>query len=252
MVQRDDLARYLDDLLEVGRFSDYCPNGLQVEGRSEIRSLVGGVTASLALVQAAAEAGADAVLVHHGWFWKGESPVVTGMKYRRMRAVIEFGLNLFAYHLPLDAHPAHGNNAGLARAMDFAIEGGFGGRGGPDIGFHGRMPIPESPERLGERLERVLGQRPLRVGRGPESIERVAWCTGAAQSLIEEAAALGVDAFISGEISEPTVHAAEELGVHYFACGHHATERFGVQSLGAHLAQAFDLEFRFIDLPVPV
>ena len=252
MVQRDDLVRYLDDLLEVGRFSDYCPNGLQVEGRSEIHSVVGGVTASLALIEAAAEAGADAVLVHHGWFWKGESLPVTGMKYRRMKALLDSGMNLFAYHLPLDAHPAHGNNVGLARALDFAVEGGFGGRGGPDIGLHGRVPIPESPDQLGERLERLLGRRPLRVGHGPEIVERVAWCTGAAQSLIEEAAALGVDAYISGEISEPTVHLAEELGLHYFACGHHATERFGVQALGAHLARAFDLEFRFIDLPVPV
>ncbi|RMG28647.1 MAG: Nif3-like dinuclear metal center hexameric protein [Gammaproteobacteria bacterium] len=252
MVPRDTLARYLDELLEVDRFQDYCPNGLQVQGRAEIRRIVGGVTASLALVEAAAAQQADALLVHHGWFWKGESPCVTGMKHARMQHLLAAGMNLFAYHLPLDAHPVHGNNAVLGRALGLAVEGGFGGRGGPDIALYGRLPAPVSPEDLEARLERLLGRRPLRVGRGPAELRRLAWCTGAAQSLIEDAARLGVDAFLSGEISEPTVHAAEELGVHYFACGHHATERFGVQSLGAHLVEAFDVEFRFIDLPVPV
>lgn len=248
-MHRDELASYLDQYLESGRFRDYCPNGLQVEGRDRVRRLVSGVSASLLLLEAAAEAGADAVLVHHGWFWRSEDPRVTGGKRRRLALLLERGISLYAYHLPLDAHPDCGNNAQLARHLDLIPEGRFGEQ---EVAWHGRPAEPVTLSGLAARVEQRLGRAPLVVGEGGAPVRRVAWCTGAAQDYFAEAIRLGVDAFISGEISEHTVHAARESGVAYLAAGHHATERFGVQALGGHLAAHFGIEHRFIDIPNPV
>ncbi len=246
---RDELTAYLDSFLETARFRDYCPNGLQVEGRDQVNRLVTGVTASQLLLERAVEAGADAVLVHHGWFWRSEDPRVQGMKRRRLAFLLERNINLYAYHLPLDAHPECGNNAQLALRLGFLPEGRFGDQ---EIGAYGRTGSPTTVQGLGTLIERELGRRPLVVGEGESPVRRVAWCTGAAQDHFAEAIRLGVDAFVSGEISEHTVHAARESGVAYLAAGHHATERYGVKALGEHLAGRFGLRHTFVEIENPV
>ena len=242
-----ELVSYCDRRLEAGSFDDYCPNGLQVEAGEQVTRIVSGVTASLDLIEAAVRAEADLLLVHHGYFWKGEAAPLTGMKGRRVRRLMQSGLSLLAYHLPLDAHHELGNNAGLGRAL------GLDGAPIADksLVWGAHLEQPQSPQALGERISDALAREPqLLCGERP--ISRVAWCTGAAQGYIVQAADAGYDAFISGEVSEQTLHLARELGIAYFAAGHHATERFGVQSLGTELAEAFDLEHRFIDVPNPV
>ena len=252
MVILQDLVNYCDQLLGVDQFQDYCPNGLQVEGRAQIKTLVSGVTASQALIDAALAHQADSVLVHHGYFWKGENPCVVGMKRRRLQSLLTGEISLLAYHLPLDAHDELGNNAQLGRVLGIAVRGGFGGGRGPDIALHGELRAPASPQQLSDHIARQLGREPLHIPGHSELITKVAWCTGAAQSYIEQAAALGADAFISGEISEQTVHVARETGIHYYSAGHHATERYGVQALGDHLADYFAIEHQFIDIDNPV
>jgi len=253
MVILDELVSYTDTLLNSAAFQDYCPNGLQVEGRREVRRLVSGVTASQALVDAAVAAGADAVLVHHGYFWKDEDPRVTGMKRRRLAALLAADVSLIAYHLPLDAHPELGNNAQLARVLGLPVEGWFGGGGhGPDLACHGRLPAARTAADLAADIGNALGREPQLIAGGDHPVRRVGWCTGAAQSYITVAAALGLDAFISGEVSEQTVHVARECGIHFYAAGHHATERFGVRALGEYLAAHFDLEYVFADIANPV
>jgi dinuclear metal center YbgI/SA1388 family protein len=249
VMQREELNRYLDGLLEVSRFRDYCPNGLQVEGRGEIRRIASGVSASLDLIRAAVSAGADAILVHHGYFWKGEDPRLTGTRRARIALLLEHGMNLFAYHLPLDAHPELGNNAQLALRLGWSAEGRTGE---PDILAYGRVAAPVTLARLGKDIAASLGREPLVIGAPDKQIARVAWCTGAAQSYFEAAIALGVDAYLTGEISEQHVHLARESGVAFIAAGHHATEKYGVQALGAHLAARFGVEHCFIDIPNPV
>ncbi|MGA7799774.1 MAG: Nif3-like dinuclear metal center hexameric protein [Gammaproteobacteria bacterium] len=251
MVALHELVSYADRLLAADEFADYSPNGLQVEGRPQVRKLVSGVTASLALIDAAIAAEADALLVHHGYFWKGEDARIVGMKRARLARLLAADVSLLAYHLPLDAHPEYGNNAQLAKVLDFTVEGRFGTGRGPDLAMHGTLPRPLSPTRLGEHLAARLGRPPLHVAGGPETIRTLGWCTGAAQSLIEAASSCGLDAFISGEISEPTVHVARECGIHFFAAGHHATERYGVRALGAHLAAEFGVAHAFIDMDSP-
>jgi len=251
MVDLNALVAYTDDLLEVDQFADYCPNGLQVQGRGQVRRLVSGVTASLALVEAAAAARADAILVHHGYFWRGEDPRVVGMKQRRLKRLLAEDISLLAYHLPLDAHPLYGNNACLAEALGLAVAGRFGQGPGPAIGMHGTTDAPLAAEAFGQRLERALGRTALHVPGASETIQTVAWCTGAAQGYIEQAAELGVDAYVTGEVSEQTVHVARESGVHFFAAGHHATERYGARALGRHLSERFGLEHEFIDIDNP-
>lgn len=251
MVQLSNLIRYCDELLGSARFRDYSPNGLQVEGRAEVRRLVGGVTASAALLERALAVGADAVLVHHGYFWKGEPAAVTGIKRRRLKLLLERDVSLIAYHLPLDAHPTLGNNAQLGADLELEAEGAIDAGGVPGLLMYGRPPEPLSAAAFAARIASALGRQPLHVTAGEEDVRRVAWCTGAAQRFIGEAAALGVDAYVSGEISEPTAHEAREYGLHYFAAGHHATERGGVRALGAHLAERFDLEHSFVDVPNP-
>lgn len=251
-MQLMSLVAALDALLQPERFQDYCPNGLQVAGRSTVRTLVTGVTASQALLDAALAAGADAILVHHGYFWKGESPVVTGLKRRRLATLLAADVSLLAYHLPLDAHPELGNNAQLAARMGWQREGALFPRDVRAVGDVGRLAAPVEPAELQAQLAQVLGRLPMHIAGGAGPIHRIAWCTGAAQGFIEQAVAMGVDAYLSGEVSEQTVHVAREAGVHYFALGHHASERYGVQAVGDWCAREFGLRHVFIDCPNPV
>jgi dinuclear metal center YbgI/SA1388 family protein len=245
------LERFLDGLLLPARFADYCPNGLQVEGRAEVARIVTGVTASQALIDAAIESGADAIVVHHGYFWKGESPTITGMKRRRIAALLRHDISLLAYHLPLDAHPELGNNAQLAARLGFTVTGGLQPDAAAPIGNVGHLDQVMEPAALAQRIAGRLGRAPLLVAGGEHPVRTIGWCTGGAQGYIEQAAALGVDAFLSGEISEQTVHIARELGIHYFAAGHHATEKWGVQALGERLAREFGIAHQFIDIDNP-
>jgi dinuclear metal center YbgI/SA1388 family protein len=247
-MHREQFREYTDALLAVDRYDDHAPNGLQVEGRAEIRRIVTGVTASLALLEAAAARGADAVLVHHGWFWRGESPCVTGMKRARLALLLRHDINLFGYHLPLDAHPQLGNNAQLGRVLGLEQHGSGGDQG---LLAFGIAPGAPALGDIGERIAVRLGRRPLVVGDLAMRPARIGWCTGGAQRSIEQAVALGCELYITGEVSEPTVHVARETGIAFIAAGHHATERYGVQALGAHLAQQFGLEHDFVDIDNP-
>ena len=251
MVHRQELNAYLKQCLDPGSMPDYCPNGLQVEGRSPIRRLVTGVTASQRFLQAAIKAEADAVLVHHGFFWKGEPAAITGMKAERIRLLITHDMNLLAWHLPLDVHPQWGNNAQLAACLDIAPEAPVAAGGVQGLLWWGSLPQPLSIDELRGRLADRLGREPLVVEGSDRPVQRIAWCSGGGQRFIAEAAALEVDAYFSGEISEQTTHEARELGLHYLAAGHHATERGGVQALGEHLSEHFGIEHVFIDDPNP-
>jgi dinuclear metal center YbgI/SA1388 family protein len=248
-VSRAELAAWLDGLLEARRFDDYCPNGLQVEGEPDVRHLVTGVTASLALVRAAAARGAQAILVHHGWFWRGEDPRVVATKRERLATLLAHGIGLYAYHLPLDVHPELGNNVQLARRLGWPDGDAFGRDGLMRIA---ELPVPVDASALAARLRGVLEREPLLVGELARPIRRVAWCTGAAQDMLQQAIDAGADAFVSGEIAERTTHLAREAGVVYAAAGHHATERYGVQALGAAVAARFGIEVEFVDDPNPV
>jgi dinuclear metal center YbgI/SA1388 family protein len=248
-MQRTELETYLNVYLEVARFRDYCPNGLQVEGGAEVRIIATGVTASLDFLHAALERRADTLLVHHGYFWRGEDGRVNGIRRERLALLLKHDLNLFAFHLPLDAHADVGNNTQLARILELPIDGSFGEQG---LGLHGSLTAPLTLGELGARIAGRLDRTPQIIGDPHRHVRRVAWCTGAAQSFFEDGVRLGVDAYISGEISEQTVHLARESGVAYICAGHHATERYGIQALGEHLASRFGLEHHFIDVPNPV
>ena len=247
-VRRSELQLYLSNLLQVDTFADYCPNGLQVEGCEIIERLVTGVTASQRLIEEAIAHNAQAILVHHGYFWKGESQTITGIKKSRIATLLEHEMSLFAYHLPLDTHPEFGNNVQLARTMGWTIDDPLPGA----VGLMGYVDGAETGSSLRRKLSETLGFDVLHIGEELDDIESIAWCTGGGQGYLEQAIEAGVDAFVSGEISEPTVHLALESGVHFFAAGHHATERGGVKALGEHLAQRFELDVQFIDLPIPV
>lgn len=238
-------------LLLPDRFQDYCPNGLQVEGRPEVTRLVSGVTASLALIEAAVEAGADAILVHHGYFWRGEDPCLVGMKGRRVRALLKHDISLLAYHLPLDAHPELGNNAQLAKHLGIRSEGGLQPDAEHPIGNHGVLPAPETAAQFSQRVAEILGREVLLEAVGDTPIERVAWCTGGAQGYLSQAAALGADCYLTGEVSEQTIHEARELGLHFIAAGHHATERYGAPAVAGYLADQLGLQHQFIDIDNP-
>ncbi len=252
MITRTELLAYIDETLEPGRFKDYCPNGLQVAGKHQIETLISGVTASEAFIDAAIEAEADAVLVHHGYFWRGEDPRIVGMKQRRLKRLLQHDINLIAYHLPLDAHPVLGNNAQLALKLGLEIDGRISGTGDPAIGLCGALSEPQSLADFAIHVNHRLEREPLVVQGHDRPITTIGWCTGAAQGFLQQAADLGLDAFLSGEISEPTTHMARELGIHYIAAGHHATERYGVQALGEDLAQRFNIRHHFIDIDNPV
>lgn len=244
------LVAECDRFLNVAKIADYCPNGLQVEGRSQVRRIVTGVSASQALLDAAIEAQADAVLVHHGYFWKNEDARIVGMKQRRLKTLLNNDISLLAYHLPLDVHPQVGNNAQLARVLDLLVEGPLEPDNAKSVGLVGSLRTPISPVEFQRRIYQALGREPLLID-GQRPIQRIAWCTGGAQGYIEQAVAAGVDAYLTGEISEPTVHIARENGLSFFAAGHHATERYGVQALGDYLAAQFGIEHRYIDCPNP-
>lgn len=247
MASTVEIEQYLGELLAVPQFKDYGPNGLQVQGRAEIRRVVSGVTASLALIEAAVAEGADAILVHHGLFWRGQDGRLTGWLRQRLAPLFAQDINLFAFHLPLDAHPQLGNNAGLGARFDWVADRRFGEL---QLGFSAPVGA-QSLAVLAQQIERTLGRAITVLPGDGRPIRRVAWCTGGAQGYFEAAIASGADLFVTGEVSEPQMHLARETGVAFIAAGHHATEREGVQLLGAHLAERFGLVHRFIDIPNP-
>jgi len=258
-VNRDDLSLYLDDHLQVARIKDYCPNGLQVQGKPIIKTLVSGVTASLALIEEAIALKADAIMVHHGWFWKNDDARVIGQLHSRLKLLMDHEINLFAFHLPLDVHPVLGNNAQLAKVMGWkplkGSERSFLGSALPLDGLIWEGRPEASQKTLGQLARSIsgrLGRDPLVIGDLNKPIKRIAWCTGGAQGYINQAIEMKVDAYISGEVSEQTFHAAEESGVAYIAAGHHATERYGIGALGEFLAQKYKLKHQFVDIPNPV
>ena len=248
-MNREQLVKYLDELLQPGKFRDYCPNGLQVEGRAEVARIVAGVTASQPLLDVAVARGADAVIVHHGYFWKGEDGRVTGIRRQRLKTLLAHDINLLAYHLPLDAHPDLGNNVMLAARLGWLPEGRFGDQ---DIAWLGNVAVPTTAGQLAAQIAGDLARVPLLIGDPERPVRRIGWCTGGAQDYFEQAIALGVDAFVSGEISEQTVHLARESGVAYLACGHHATERYGIAALATHINRHCGLQCEFVDLDNPV
>jgi dinuclear metal center YbgI/SA1388 family protein len=258
-VGRDDLSLYLDDHLQVARIKDYCPNGLQVQGKPIIKTLVSGVTASIALIEEAIALKADAIMVHHGWFWKNDDARVVGQLHSRLKLLMDHEINLFAYHLPLDVHPVLGNNAQLAKVMGWkALKPSERASLGSASVMDGLIweGHPEASQKTLEHLARSisgrLGRDPLVIGDLNKPIKRIAWCTGGAQGYINEAILMKVDAYISGEVSEQTFHAAQESGVAYIAAGHHATERYGIGALGEFVAQKYKLKHQFVDIPNPV
>ncbi len=251
-ISRDQLVAMLDQELQPWRFKDYCPNGLQVEGRSQVRKIITGVTASQRFIDLALERQADVLLVHHGFFWKNENPCITGIKKKRLQALLNADVSLLVYHLPLDAHPQLGNNVQLARRLGLTIAGALDNTGQPPLALWAQLPEPLPASEWLRHVATVLGS-PVRHFPGQDRrLQRVAWCTGAAQDWIEQAAAQQMDAYLSGEVSEPVVHWAEETGVHYLAAGHHATERYGVQAVGEWLQQQCGVEHEFIDCFVEV
>ncbi|MDD2933664.1 MAG: Nif3-like dinuclear metal center hexameric protein [Methylotenera sp.] len=249
MVRINELTHYTQQLMQVERFKDYCPNGLQVEGRAEIRKIVTGVTANMALLEAAYLAGADLILVHHGYFWKNEDARILGIKRKRIAYLLKYDLNLMAYHLPLDAHAELGNNVQLGRVLGILPMRYVGES---NLVAYGELDQTLSLSAFTKLIENRLQRAPLVIGNPQQQIKKVAWCTGAAQDYMDEAIQLGADVFISGEISEKTTHQALEAGVSYISAGHHATERYGVQALGEHLAEKFNLIHEFVDIKNPV
>ncbi|PIE00603.1 MAG: Nif3-like dinuclear metal center hexameric protein [Thiothrix nivea] len=252
MVDLDELEKYTNQLLDIQRFKDYAPNGLQVEGEATVKTLVTGVTASQRLLDAAVAVGADAVFVHHGYFWRNENPVIRGMKKQRIMTLLKHGISLFGYHLPLDAHPELGNNARLGQLLGIGTVEIMDQYELQGVGNIGLLEQPMTLAGLGQRVADVLQREPLLIEGGEHLIRRIAWCTGGAQGYIDKAHELGADAYLSGEVSENTTHSARENGLHYIAAGHHATERYGIQALGEHLAQRFEIQHQYIDVDNPV
>ena len=253
MAQLNSIVEYCNNLLRINEFSDYCPNGLQVEGISEVNRIICGVTACQDLIEAAIEKQADVLLVHHGYFWKNEDAVITGIKRKRIQRLLEYGISLLAYHLPLDGHPELGNNATLAQRLN--IKNAECMMQGPSKGllWNGELASAVSADVFVSFIEKQLKRKPLHLSdTSNKTIKTIGWCTGGAQHYIEDAAAMGLDAFISGEVSEQTFHLAKELDIHYFAAGHHATESYGVQALSANVSEKFKIEAEFVDISNPV
>ena len=248
MIERETLLSHLHQMLEADRYKDYGPNGLQVEGKARIHKVVTGVTASLALIEAAAAEGADVLLVHHGLFWRGQDGRVTGWMRQRLATLLRHDINLIAYHLPLDAHASLGNNAQWGQRLGWVADARFGDQ---DLGFIGPAPTGLTFEALMDQLRQVMGRDVTGVAGDGRALKRVAWCSGGAQGYFEQAITAGADVFLTGEISEPQAHYARETGVAFIACGHHASERWGVQAVGEHLAHRLGVAHTFIDLPNP-
>ena len=251
VVSRHVLLKACHDLLQPARFKDYGPNGLQVEGSDTIRHLVSGVTASRALIEAAIEAKADAIFVHHGLFWRGQDGTVTGWMKQRLQLLLAHNINLLAYHLPLDAHPELGNNAQLGKRLGLQVQGTFGEQELGLWGVRADGQVFANAQALAATVAQALGREPVVVQRPAREIRQVAWCTGGAQSYFEAAIAAGVDAFITGEISEPQAHLARETGVAFLACGHHATERYGAPAVAGHVAAQLGISHQFIEIDNP-
>ena len=251
-ISRQALERYLNTTLMASQINDYCPNGLQVEGKADIAKVVTGVTASEALIDAAIDANADAILVHHGYFWKGEAYPIVGMKKNRISKLIKHDINLFAYHLPIDVHPEFGNNAQLAKILGINNVKPAEGFSPEGIVMQGELPHALSIAELAKLINTQLQREPLICDARNKKIKTLAWCTGGGQSFIEQAAELNVDAFLTGEASEKTIHSSRELNIDFISAGHHATERCGIKSLGEHLTQQFSLDVEFIDIHNPV
>lgn len=250
-MQRKQFTQLLNDILKPDSIADFCPNGLQVEGANEVKKIVTGVTASQALIDAAIEHGADTILVHHGYFWKGESQPITGMKKRRVAALLAHDINLFAYHLPLDVHPVIGNNAQLAHLLDIELSAGL--EAGPNsVAVKGFLKTPLTGKEFADKISTVLHREPLTSLVRYDKIETIAWCTGGGQGYIDLAAAQGIDAYLTGEASEQTIHSSREQGIDFFAAGHHATERYGIKALGELLVEQHGFDVTFIDIDNPV
>ncbi len=250
-VKAKTLLDYLNDVLVSEQFQDYAPNGLQVEGIGDIKHIVTGVSACQALIDAAIAVDADAILVHHGYFWKGETPCLLGIKRQRLACLLNQDIHLFAYHLPLDAHPTLGNNTRLAAHLGWE-PAAREPSDRHDLIWYGHTPEALTPLAFAEQLNLKLARPPLHIAGQSSHIHKIAWCTGAAQDYFEKALAAGIDAFITGEVSERTWHIAKEYGVHFYAAGHHATERYGIQALGQHIADTFGIKHSFIDIPNPI
>lgn len=251
-MDRRQLIKHLDTLLQTSRIRDYCPNGLQVEGKEQINKIITGVTASQALIDIAIERGADTILVHHGYFWKGEDERVIGIKKERLKALLTHDINLIGYHLPLDVHPVYGNNIQLADVLGFQVDGPIDEGDLSKPGNIGRLPRPMSGKAFRAWIAECLQREPLHIGEDDDIIETIAWCTGGAQGYLQTAVDAGVDAYLTGEINEPAVHLARETGTHFFSAGHHATERYGAKALGEYLADEFALSVEFVDVDNPV
>ncbi|TMO70532.1 Nif3-like dinuclear metal center hexameric protein [Pseudoalteromonas aurantia] len=250
-MKRSEFIHILSQLLQPSVIKDFAPNGLQVEGAETVHKIVTGVTASQALIDAAIKLGADTILVHHGYFWKGESPTITGMKKRRITSLLTNDINLFGYHLPLDIHPELGNNAQLAKLLDMLPEGGLES-GANSVAVKGRLHTPLTADEFAQKIAQVLERKPLVCAPRGKKIETIAWCTGGGQGYIDLAAEQGIDAYLTGEASEQTIHSAREQGIDFFAAGHHATERYGIKALGEFLAGEYGFDVTFIDIDNPV
>lgn len=249
MINRDELVSYINKFLKIDIFHDYCPNGLQIEGKPTIQTIVTGVTGNLALIEKAIAQHADLMLVHHGLFWKKDPFPIVGLKKARFQKILNADLNVMAYHLPLDSHLELGNNAQLAKFLNIHVEGQLVEE--PYVWF-GEFAEPISTEEFSQRIFEKLGRLPLHIAGTARKIKKIAWCSGGGQDFIEKTLSLGIDCYFSGEISESTVHIAREAKIHYFAAGHHATERYGIKALGEHLAEKFQLNHHFIDIENPV
>jgi dinuclear metal center YbgI/SA1388 family protein len=250
-IERSTLMTYLNQLLKPEQFKDYAPNGLQVEGKEQVHKLVAGVTASQELIEEAIALKADAIFVHHGYFWKNEASPIVGMKKRRIKALLAHDINLIGYHLPLDCHPQLGNNAQLAGLLGWEPDGHIQSSGVTGLGLHATFAEALTGAQVQSHISKTLGREVLHIDIPDKPIKRIGWCTGGAQGMIEQAIDLGLDAYVSGEISESTVHIAKENSVHYFCAGHHATERYGAMAIAKHLQQEFDIDCEFVDIPSP-
>jgi dinuclear metal center YbgI/SA1388 family protein len=253
MIDRNKLEKYLDKLLSPSQIKDYAPNGLQIQGKDEITKIITGVTASQALIDKAIDEHADAILVHHGYFWKNEPYVIRGMKHKRIKALLDNDISLFAYHLPLDIHPTLGNNAQLATLLNIEVTGPLELGKELSIAIQGQLSTDCSGSIFADIISEKLNRTCLHIAPSSnKKIKTVAWCTGGGQDYIELAAEQGIDAFISGEVSEKTTHIAQEMNIHFFAAGHHATERYGVKALGEYIAKELDIDVVFVDIDNPV